>query len=228
MLSSFALSFAVALIATLFIVRSAHLHAGMSADNDLSGPQKFHTQPVPRIGGVGIFVGLLVGASFLLFKEPRLRHDVLALMFCALPAFASGLMEDITKRVSPLRRLLAICIGAALGVWLLGADINHTSIPGLDAIAATTIGAFLLALLVVAGVSNAINIIDGFNGLASMCCVVMLAGVAAVAMTVGDRLVASMAVLTLAATLGFFVWNLSDGTGVSWRWRRLFSGLHAG
>ena len=211
MLPTFALSFAVALIATLLIVRSARLHAGMSADNDLSGPQKFHARPVPRIGGVGIFAGVCVSALFLAFKRPEFRLEIAFLLVCSLPAFASGLIEDFTKRVSPLRRLLATCLAAAMGVWLLGADIDHTSIPGLDVVAATTVGAFLLAVLVVTGVSNAINIIDGFNGLASMCCVLMLAGVAAVAMMVGDELIAAIALLVLAATLGFFVWNYPMG-----------------
>lgn len=210
MLSIFALSFAVALIATLFIVRSSHLHAGM-ADNDLAGPQKFHARPVPRIGGLGIFAGFCVSGGFLMVKQPEFRFEAAALLVCSLPAFVSGLMEDFTKKVSPLRRLLATCLAAALGVWLLGADIDHTSIPGLDAIAATRVGAFMLAVLVVTGVSNAVNIIDGFNGLASMCSVVMLGGVAAVAMTVGDGLVASMALLAVAATLGFFVWNYPMG-----------------
>lgn len=211
MLSTFALSFAVAVVATLLIVRSAHLHAGMSADHDLSGPQKFHARPVPRIGGLGIFVGACASAAFLGIKQPEFRLQIAALLLCSLPAFASGLIEDFTKRVSPLRRLLATTMAAALGVWLLGADIDHTTIPGLDTFAATKVGAFMLAVLVVTGVSNAINIIDGFNGLASMCCVVMLAGVAAVAMAVGDGLVASMALLVLAAALGFFVWNYPMG-----------------
>ena len=63
---SFALGFLLSLFATLLIVRYAHLHEKFSVDSDLAGVQKFHVRPVPRIGGVGILVGL-VGATLQLF-----------------------------------------------------------------------------------------------------------------------------------------------------------------
>jgi UDP-N-acetylmuramyl pentapeptide phosphotransferase/UDP-N-acetylglucosamine-1-phosphate transferase len=63
----------------------------------------------------------------------------------------------------------------------------------------------------VSGVVNSINIIDGFNGLASMCVAIMLAALAYVAYQVGDTLVLSCALATLGAVLGFFVWNYPFG-----------------
>ena len=50
--------FALAAAITLYVVHSSTVHGHLSADHDLSGPQKFHARPVPRIGGLGIFVGL--------------------------------------------------------------------------------------------------------------------------------------------------------------------------
>lgn len=211
MFATFALSFAVAVVLTLLIVRSSRLHARLSADHDFSGPQKFHARPVPRVGGIGIFVGFMAGALLWAYKSVDVREPTLALLVCALPAFAAGLLEDFTKRVSPARRMLALVMAASLGTWLLNARISYTTIPGIDAIAATSLGAALLAVFVVAGVANSINIIDGFNGLASMCSVIMLTGVAAVAFTVGDPWIAICALLAVAATLGFFVWNYPMG-----------------
>lgn len=211
MLSALALSFATALVVSLLIIRSASLHGAISADNDFSGPQKFHARAVPRIGGLGIFIGFLVGAAVWIVRLPEWRHALLLLIVCAVPAFASGLIEDITKRVSPLRRMLAIVSAALLGVWLLDATIDHTAIPGLDWIAGFPVGAAMLAVFVVAGVANSINIIDGFNGLASMCSMIMLSGVAFVGFTVGDTWIAGCALLAVAATLGFFVWNYPMG-----------------
>ncbi|MFH7042866.1 glycosyltransferase [Paucibacter sp. JuS9] len=211
MLSTLALSFAVAFVATLLIVRSARLHSKLSADHDFSGPQKFHSRAVPRIGGLGIFLGVLAGTGLALYKLADGRALVGGLLLCAMPAFLIGLLEDATKRISPLWRMLALMAAALLGVFLLGARIDHTAIPGLDLIAATSVGGALLAIFVVAGVANSINIIDGFNGLASMCSIIMLSGVAAVALTVGDQLVAGCALMAAAATLGFFVWNYPAG-----------------
>lgn len=211
MLPILALSFAIAAAATLLIIRSAHFHGALSADHDLSGPQKFHSRPVPRIGGMAIFVGFVAGLALLSWRFPTLRSTAGWLLVCCIPAFASGVVEDLTKRVSPLRRLLATLLAAALGAWLLGAQIKVTSIPGLDLIAATAVGGYLLALLVVSGVSNSINIIDGMNGLASMCSAIMLAGLAYVALQAGDQLVAALAIAVIGAVLGFFMWNYPFG-----------------
>ncbi|RZJ07727.1 MAG: glycosyl transferase [Rubrivivax sp.] len=211
MLPVLALSFAVAAAATLFIIRSSHLHGALSADHDLSGPQKFHSSPVPRIGGLAIFGGFTVGVVLLAWRYPSTRSLSALLLMCSVPAFASGLIEDLTKRVSPLRRMLATLLAAALGAWLLGAQIKATGIPGLDLIASTVAGGYVLALLVVSGVANSINIIDGMNGLASMCSAIMLAGLAYVAQQAGDQFVAVIALAVIGAVLGFFMWNYPMG-----------------
>lgn len=57
------LSFLTSLIVTLLVIRSAPSHASMSADFDTTGPQKFHSRPVPRIGGAGMLAALLASDS---------------------------------------------------------------------------------------------------------------------------------------------------------------------
>jgi UDP-N-acetylmuramyl pentapeptide phosphotransferase/UDP-N-acetylglucosamine-1-phosphate transferase len=73
------------------------------------------------------------------------------------------------------------------------------------------IGAIALTLLVVSGVANAVNIIDGFNGLAAMCALIMLLALAYVGLQLNDRLVVTVALIAAGATLGFFVWNFPAG-----------------
>ena len=185
MLPILALSFAVATAITLLIIRSSHLHGALSADHDLSGPQKFHSRPVPRIGGLAIFGGFAVGTVLLAWRYPAMRHLAGLLLACSVPAFLSGVIEDLTKRVSPLRRMLATLLAAALGAWLLGAQIKQTSIPGLDWIAATTVGGYLLALLVVALAASLLS-----------------AGAWIVAATFSAVTVLTMLVIVLAASFG--------------------------
>lgn len=211
MLIVFFASFGLALFITLLLIRSAHLHGALSADSDRTGPQKFHSRPVPRVGGIGIFSGFLCATALLAWRQGEFMAPVLWLALCSVPAFAAGLIEDLTKNVSPFRRLLATAVSAGLGVALLGATIPVTGIPGLDLIASTFIGSALLAVFVVAGVANSINIIDGMNGLASMCTAIMLAGLAYVALQVGDQAIAAMAIVVIGATLGFFLWNYPHG-----------------
>jgi len=207
----FLAAFAVSLCLTLLIVRSAKMHSNFLMDHDVSGPQKFHARPVPRVGGVGIVAGLLVAVVLLHSTAPADAQIALLLMFCGVPAFAAGLIEDLTKRVSPRNRLIAVAVSALLAVWLLGAAIPRTDIPGLDWVVSTAIGAAVLTTFAVAGIANSVNIIDGFNGLASMCVVIMLAALAYVAFQVGDTLIAALALASIGAVLGFFIWNFPAG-----------------
>ena len=162
-------AFAVSLVTTLVAVRSGKSHAHLSHDHDLSGPQKFHAMPVPRIGGIGILAGALAGALVLWWRDAPSGEQAFLLLACGLPALVAGLAEDLTKNISPSRRLLATALSALLAVWLLDAAIRRTAIPGLDWIVSFPLGAALATVFAVAGVANSINIIDGFNGLASMC-----------------------------------------------------------
>lgn len=207
----FLIGFAVASLLTLFILHAASSDGHFSLDTDLDGPQKLHARPVPRVGGIGIALGSLAAVLLMVWQRPEVGLPALVLLACAVPAFGSGLVEDLTKRVSPGQRLLCTALSAALAAWLLGASIGRTDIPGLDWFAAAPAGAVLLAILVVTGVANSINIIDGMNGLASMCSVIMLAGLSYVAFGVGDQLVMLSALAVIGAVLGFFMWNYPRG-----------------
>ena len=203
--------FVVGLLATLFIMRSSMRHGHLSADHDLSGPQKFHARPVPRVGGVGIMAAIIVGAAIAQLNASSAANSLWLLTACSLPAFVAGIAEDLTKNVSPRRRLVATAISAGLAIWLLGAMITRTHIPGVDQLIRWAPFAILLTLFVIAGVANAVNIIDGFNGLASMCVLMMILALGYVAFQVGDTFVFTAALITAGAVLGFFVWNFPAG-----------------
>jgi UDP-N-acetylmuramyl pentapeptide phosphotransferase/UDP-N-acetylglucosamine-1-phosphate transferase len=143
--------------------------------------------------------------------EPALAPLAAGLVVAALPTFAAGIAEDVTKAQSPRRRLFFTAVSAALAVWLVDAAITRTDIPGLDWVVAFGAGAAIVTVFVVTGVANAVNIIDGFNGLASMCVLLMLVGLAYVAFDVGDGVVAALALAGIGALLGFFVWNFPAG-----------------
>jgi UDP-N-acetylmuramyl pentapeptide phosphotransferase/UDP-N-acetylglucosamine-1-phosphate transferase len=209
-MSFFVISFLTSLVATLLVVRSASLHA-WSADHDFSGPQKFHTRAVPRIGGLGVLVAMVVAGVFANSTQQDTAPKFWLLLACGMPAFVLGIAEDLTKAVAARWRLLATCISAALAVALLDAVILRTDIPGIDQLIVWFPAAIALTLLCVTGVANAVNIIDGFNGLASMCVMMMLLGVAYVAFQTGDVFVSSTALVAAGAVLGFFLWNFPAG-----------------
>jgi len=204
-------AFAVALAATLLTIRSARTWTYLKNENDQSGPQKFHVQPAARIGGLGIVAGVLAGVLVIWRADVSVGAAGFVLLGCGLPVWITGLAEDLTKHVSPRRRLLSSALSALLAVWLLDAVIVRTAIPGLDWVVSFPLGAAAVSVFVVTGVANAVNIIDGFNGLASMCGLLILLCLSYVGFQVGDLMVAWLALAGVGALFGFFVWNFPAG-----------------
>jgi len=203
---------AATLVASLLVaqalVLSAHKHGHLTMD--LPGAvQKFHSHPTPRVGGIAIYLAMT--GAWIFMGTPAETTLLSTLLLAGMPAFAAGLTEDITKRVTPRRRLFFTALSAALAVWLMDASIARTDIPGLDYLVSMPLGAALITIFVVAGVANSLNIIDGFNGLASMCGVIILVSVAYVAFQVNDMFIFLMALAGVGAMLGFFIWNFPAG-----------------
>ena len=73
-------AFVVSLSATLWLVHQAKSGAQRMQDHDLSGPQKFHASPVPRVGGIGITLGVAPAFTQMDYDAPllafgKIRHD---------------------------------------------------------------------------------------------------------------------------------------------------------
>lgn len=208
---AFLTAFLTSLIVTLLLVRYDHLHSRYSSDHDLGGVQKFHARPVPRIGGIGIFAAMLAVGALLMWLRPVPDMAYWWLMAAALPAFAGGLAEDLTKRVGVLMRLGLTMLAAALGYWWLGSAITRVDVPGLDTLLQMPALALLVTAFAVGGIANAINIIDGYNGLAGVVSAIVFLALAYVGFLVGDLLIWTLAVAMAGAILGFLLWNFPKG-----------------
>ena len=200
-------------LAGYLIVRYEGWHARWSHDHTEGGPQKFHAQPTPRIGGIGLVSGLLVsGAALLAIRPGSLREQFGYLLLASVPAFLGGIAEDVTKKVSVPARLGLTMLAAAVGAWLLGAVIPRLDVPGLDALLRWAPFAVAFTVFAVGGVANSINIIDGYNGLAGGHAVIVLAAMAYVSAVVGDAASAARPALAMiGALLGFLAWNYPRG-----------------
>jgi UDP-N-acetylmuramyl pentapeptide phosphotransferase/UDP-N-acetylglucosamine-1-phosphate transferase len=191
-------------------------HGKLSLDRDLSGKQKFHKVPVPRIGGVAMVLGIACAFAWLHWRprsglQGHVAADVAALIGSSLPVFAIGLAEDVTKRVSVRMRFAFILASALLACWSLDAVLRRVGLPPVDYLLALPPVAVGITAIAVIGVTNAINIIDGFNGLAGSTAIAILAGMAWLAWTHGDMLVLELALLGIGATIGFLLVNYPRG-----------------
>ena len=204
-------SFLFSCFLTLLIVRYRFIHEKVTADTDFESPQKFHTVAVPRIGGLAIFLALFLGGSVRLISDWASGILLLQILVCCLPAFLSGLTEDLTKRISPLTRLLACFGSACLAYWVLHATVTSISISWIDPILSIPLVAAILSCLMIAGLTNSYNIIDGFNGLACMVGIITLAAIGYVAFRNSDFAFVFIVVATIGSIMGFFIWNFPRG-----------------
>jgi UDP-N-acetylmuramyl pentapeptide phosphotransferase/UDP-N-acetylglucosamine-1-phosphate transferase len=178
-----------------------------------SGVQKFHITPTPRIGGIPIVLGLLAACAL---APKDVQHMLAAILLASMPAFLAGMAEDITKRVSVVSRLLATMVSGLVAWWLTDYSLTRLDIWGVDWFLQFTLVSVLFTAFAVGGVANAINIIDGFNGLASAMSTVAFIGYAMIAWQVGDHTLAQVALVLAACVLGFF-W-------VNWPFGKIFLG----
>lgn len=204
-------SFFVGLLAGWLIWHTRDHHAMLTADSEMNGPQKIHTAPVPRVGGLIVFAGFLVGVSCAAFSGVITHLQGFAIALCGVPVFLAGLREDVTKKGNVLFRLFASFASAALGFWLLDARLTRLDAPFLDMLLVHFSIAFVFTLFAVGGVVQSLNIIDGLNGLAAMVSMLILAAFGVIGWKLGDQLIWALALAALGGVASFFVWNYPRG-----------------
>ncbi len=197
----------VSLGMSLLLVLTQRWHGHFSMDHT-AGVQKFHTNPTPRIGGVGVAAGLVAAWAL---ASTEVKTLLQPLLLAGVPAFVAGLAEDITKKVGVAARLLATMVSGAVACWLTGVALNRVDVPLVDDLLAWGPAAVAFTAFAVAGVANAVNIIDGFNGLSSGTVLVILAALGSLAGLQGDATLALVCVVLGAAVLGFWLVNFPLG-----------------
>ncbi|MES2742407.1 MAG: glycosyltransferase [Pseudomonadota bacterium] len=207
---SFIVSFVASALLTLLVIKQSRLH-GPALDSDFHGVQKVHSHVVSRIGGLSIFLAVMLSAAISVWRLPVMASWMLSLILCSGVAFIGGIVEDYTGRVSALRRLILTMAAALLAYFLLDGRVVRIDFPGSSWSLDYIWLALPLTVLAVAGVANAVNIIDGFNGLASVVTICMLLSLAYVAYEVNDSFVLIAAFMVAGATAGFLIWNYPVG-----------------
>ena len=202
----------VSLAVSVIIVGTKTWHGALSMDS-ADGVQKVHKAPTPRVGGISIMLGLVVS---LVFLPPSVSGILAPLIAFSVPAFLSGLLEDVTKIVSPRLRLGAAVLSAVLFLVFTGAlGMLATSLTPAGASGLVTwliYGAGVAGIIIgLSGTTNAINIIDGFHGLAAGNLIIMSAVLSGFAAAYGDRDLAVAILVFAGVILGFMAINFPGG-----------------
>ena len=120
-----------------------------------------HSRPTSRLGGLAVCLSIVAVIS--------INYDAwnFNILISALPVFLAGLMEDLGWQIMPKLRLAIGAFSAAIFVFLEGHYINDVGIEWLNFALSVTPIAIAFTVFCVVALINAMNFIDGINGLAS-------------------------------------------------------------
>ncbi|MDG1138698.1 MAG: MraY family glycosyltransferase [Opitutales bacterium] len=175
--------------------------------------RKVHQQATPRLGGAAILLSFLAVMSIAGFSVPQVRelmwgsNPVLGfILLGSLGVFVIGFLDDLA-RLSPKVKLFGEFLFVGFVVW--GADLSFSSVQflGFGSIDFPDWFGFGLACLWIVGMANAINLIDGLDGLASGITLAGLLSVAVVGYLGAIVGVTWMSTLLIGCLLGFLVFN---------------------
>jgi UDP-GlcNAc:undecaprenyl-phosphate GlcNAc-1-phosphate transferase len=180
---------------------------------DTPDTRRLHTQPIPRLGGVVVFIATLLGllAALLLGPpgidlSPDRREFFMGILLGGTVLFAAGLLDDL-RGLRPAAKLAVQCLAAVI-VYLFGSQIQFITLGPTITIPLGWLALPLTALWVV-GVTNAFNVIDNMDGLASGLALVALATVLGAAYALGNGDVALVCLALTGALVGFLPYNFN-------------------
>ena len=196
-----------ALLVALLLVATQNWHGHHTMDSD-EGIQKFHTEPTPRVGGIAIAAGVVAGY---LMAHPDRQTLLGPLILAGIPAFAFGLLEDITKKVSVRTRLLATMGSGVLGWAITGYSITDANVWGMNWLLSFPLISVAFTAFAIGGIANAINIVDGFNGLSSGTVLIILTAFGVMTTALGDPDLTRICLILGGAVAGFLLVNWPMG-----------------
>jgi UDP-GlcNAc:undecaprenyl-phosphate GlcNAc-1-phosphate transferase len=206
----FLCSFLICYFVVPFVRKYAILNGVMDDDGDM---RRVHNGSIPRLGGVGIYLAFYFPFLGFLFYRNRISdflfsdmRQFLGLLICSTIVLALGIYDDI-KGANAAKKLTVQTI-AAIILFFFGFEIQKLSNPFGEAV---YLGWLSLPVTVfwLVGLSNAFNLIDGIDGLASGVAFFAASALLAVALFFGNIVPSLFTAALAGATLGFLRYNFN-------------------
>ncbi|WP_223701286.1 glycosyltransferase family 4 protein [Sutcliffiella deserti] len=196
----FVLGFLVSFMLTPAVIKLARKIGVVDKPN----ARKVHTESKPRLGGLSIYGGFIFAAFYsAIFVGVSLPWSI---VIGATIIVITGFLDDKFE-LSPIVKLTGQLV-AALVVLLNGIQIKVITIPFIAGdIQISWIVAFVVSLVWIIGITNAVNLIDGLDGLASGVSIIAFSAIFTMALIIGNTMVALLALAVMGSTLAFLYFN---------------------
>lgn len=211
---TFLLTFLIALVITILLTPMVRSFAPEMGAIDKPSGRKIHSANIARSGGIAVYVGFLIAVLFGLLvggTSGSIFHPrpILGILLGGSVVFVTGLLDDI-YHLKPSLKLVMQIAGASVSIYF-GVAISFVTHP-ISGIMPLGIIAVPLTLLWLVGMTNAVNLIDGLDGLASGVTAISAGTLFIVALRT-HQMGAALLMLALAgAALGFLKYNFSPAS----------------
>jgi len=195
----FIFAFIIALVVTMLLIPPVMKLADKIGAIDIPDARKVHTQAIPRVGGIAMVAGSVI--SILLLAE--LDQQVIAILAGFLVIWGFGLWDDkcdLNYKIKFLGQLLAVVIVVTWG------DVIVRTFPFIDGHIPDYL-AIPLTIFALVGITNAINLSDGLDGLAGGTSLITISIIALLAYDAGGDMVVLISMAVAGSILGFLRHN---------------------
>ncbi len=167
---------------------------------DKPNQRKVHQKIMPRLGGLAIYISFIIG---LLVLRPQDEY-FLPILIGSIIIILTGVLDDLIELSAKFK--LFGQLAAALVVVLGGVNVAYINIPFFGELNFGPLS-IPLTIIWIVGITNAINLIDGLDGLAAGVSSIALITISGMAILKGDMFVVSIGFVVLGSTLGFLLYN---------------------
>ncbi|MGD6776445.1 glycosyltransferase family 4 protein [Sutcliffiella horikoshii] len=197
LLITFIASFVTVLFVTPLIIKLAHKIGATDKPNK----RKVHQKIMPRLGGLAIFIGVIVGYMVSGLYDERIYGIIVGAIIIVI----IGVLDDMYE-LKARTKLLGQFLVAGVVVYT-GLKIEFLTIPFV--VERFDLGwmAIPITIIWIIGITNAINLIDGLDGLAAGISSIAIATLAVMAGLAGKELILTLCLVILASTIGFLFFN---------------------
>ena len=169
---------------------------------DIPEARKMHASPMPRSGGIAMAIGMFIPVLFWAYDDVLVK----AILAGSGIIVILGLIDDIANLDYRIKFGGQI-VAAVIVMWFGGLKINHLGLLLPENIVLPAGLVFALTLVVIIGVTNAINLADGLDGLAGGISLLSFICIAYLAYQNNNSAIAVIAVAIVGASFGFLRFN---------------------
>ena len=195
------LTLLICFIASILVTPLVKKLAFKIGATDQPNNRKVHQKIMPRLGGLAIYISFIIG---FLILQPESQYTF-PILLGSLIIIVTGILDDMME-LSAKIKLLGQLVAAVIVVVFGGVQVEFINLP---------FGGQLnfgyldipLTILWIVGITNAINLIDGLDGLAAGVSSIALITISGMAIIKGDVFVSSMGLILLGSTIGFLLYN---------------------